>query len=156
MILETDIFHVFFKPFFTININDCTAFCDCGYSRAIVHSWDEGAVTKEPTSEETGIRLYTCIVCGEQSTEEIPVIPYIVGDIDGNEDITSTDAVYLLMYTFFPEDYPIIQDSDFNGDGDVNSADAVYLLMYTFFPEDYPLERESTPALLSFRKREDE
>jgi hypothetical protein len=116
------------------------------------HSWYD-VIVKEPTSEEVGIRVRTCTICGEEITEEIT---YIIGDIDGNDDINSADAVYLLMYTFFPEDYPIIQDSDFNGDGDVNSADAVYLLMYTFFPEDYPLERESTPALLSFRKREDE
>ena len=79
-----------------------------------------------------------------------------VGDVDGNAEITSSDAVYLLMYTFFPEDYPVSQESDFNGDGDVNSADAVYLLMYTFFPEDYPLVHESAPALMSYGKREDE
>jgi hypothetical protein len=129
--------------------------CSATEGSALGHSWDD-VVTKEPTSEETGIRLYTCTICGEQRIEEIPAITYIVGDIDGNEDITSSDAVYLLMYTFFPEDYPVSQESDFNADGEVNSADAVYLLMYTFFPEDYPLEHESTPALLSFRKREDE
>lgn len=64
---------------------------------------------------------------------------YVVGDIDGIEGVTDADAEYLLMFTFFPEDYPVNQTCDFNGDGFVNDADAEHLLMYTFFPEDYPL-----------------
>ncbi len=38
------------------------------------HSYDEGIVTKEPTETEPGEKLYTCQVCGETYTEEIPVI----------------------------------------------------------------------------------
>ena len=64
---------------------------------------------------------------------------YVVGDIDGIEGVTDADAEYLLMFTFFPDDYPVNQTCDFNGDGKVNDADAEHLLMYTFFPEDYPL-----------------
>ena len=63
----------------------------------------------------------------------------IVGDLDGNGLITKDDAIYLLMYTFFPEDYPIDQSVDFNGDKNVTKDDAIYILMYTFFPEDYPI-----------------
>lgn len=36
------------------------------------HSWDDGVVQKTATAEETGIMLYTCTVCGETKTEEIP------------------------------------------------------------------------------------
>ncbi|MCC8151408.1 MAG: hypothetical protein LIO96_08140 [Lachnospiraceae bacterium] len=35
------------------------------------HTWDEGEVTKEATSTETGIKTYTCTVCGETKTEVI-------------------------------------------------------------------------------------
>lgn len=35
------------------------------------HSWDDGAVTKEPTESEEGIRTYTCEACGETKTESI-------------------------------------------------------------------------------------
>ena len=74
------------------------------------------------------------------ASTSISVRLYAPGDIDGIEGVTDADAEYLLMYTFFPEDYPVNQDCDFNGDGFVNDADAEHLLMYTFFPEDYPLK----------------
>ena len=62
------------------------------------------------------------------------------GDLDGDVEITDADATYLLMYTFFPEDYPLNgKKCDFNDDGAVTDTDAVYLLMYTFFPDDYPI-----------------
>ncbi|MBR7033581.1 MAG: leucine-rich repeat protein [Clostridia bacterium] len=61
------------------------------------------------------------------------------GDLNGDEEVTDADAVYLLFYTFFPADYPLNQDADFNGDGVVSDADAIYILFHTFFPADYPL-----------------
>ena len=69
----------------------------------------------------------------------ITLVSYVVGDIDGVKGVTDADAEYMLMFTFFPDDYPVNQTCDFNGDGFVNDADAEHLLMYTFFPEDYPL-----------------
>lgn len=71
-------------------------------------------------------------------TNETPT--YISGDLDGDGKITDADAVYLLMHTFFPDEYPVDQDCDFDGDGKVTDADAVYLLMYTFFPDEYPIQ----------------
>ncbi|MBQ0110897.1 MAG: hypothetical protein KBS41_03110 [Oscillospiraceae bacterium] len=61
------------------------------------------------------------------------------GDLDDDGFVTDADAVYLLMNTFFPEQYEVNQPCDFDGDGFITDADAVYLLMYTFFPEQYPI-----------------
>ena len=49
-----------------------------GFSRlqripAAGHKYDNGVVTKEPTDTETGIRTYTCAVCGDSYTEVIPM-----------------------------------------------------------------------------------
>ena len=66
-------------------------------------------------------------------------VKHTVGDLDGIPGVTDADAVYLLMYTLFNEDYPLNQYCDFNSDNAVTDADAVYLLMHTLFEEDYPL-----------------
>ena len=36
------------------------------------HTWDSGKVTTKATCEHTGVRTYTCSVCGETKEEEIP------------------------------------------------------------------------------------
>ena len=41
-------------------------------SETCQHVWDNGKVTKEPTETETGIKTYTCTLCGETKTETIP------------------------------------------------------------------------------------
>ena len=38
----------------------------------IDHTWDNGKVTTEATCEHTGVRTYTCSVCGETKEEETP------------------------------------------------------------------------------------
>ena len=69
----------------------------------------------------------------------VTVRSVLLGDLNGDDMVTDEDAIYLLFYTFFPEDYPINQNADFNGDGSVTDEDAIYLLFFTFFPDDYPL-----------------
>ena len=53
------------------------AAADATYTRVktgAAHTWDEGVVTKEPTTTETGIKTYTCTFdgCGATKTEELP------------------------------------------------------------------------------------
>ena len=98
---------------------DCDMICDiCGYIRKteVAHIFGDDEI---------------CTVCGSRK--------YIPGDTNNDYQVTDADAVYLLMNTFFEEEYPVNQPCDFNQDGIVTDADAVYLLMYTFFPEDYPI-----------------
>ena len=45
-------------------------------SKTCQHVWDNGKVTKEPTETETGIRTYTCTLCGETKTETIPKLTH--------------------------------------------------------------------------------
>lgn len=64
---------------------------------------------------------------------------YVLGDVNGDTIVDSDDAIYLLMYTVFSDDYPVNQDCDFDDNGIVDSDDAIYLLMHTVFSDDYPL-----------------
>lgn len=61
-----------------------------------------------------------------------------LGDLDGNGEVNSDDAIRLLMHINFPEDanYSIGQATDYTRDGQINSDDAIHLLMHTMFPED--------------------
>ncbi len=67
--------------------------------------------------------------------------PYTPGDLDGDEEITEADAIYLLMASYFPDRYPLEQSCDYDGDGEITEADAIYLLMASYFPDQYPLPR---------------
>ena len=66
----------------------------------------------------------------------------VLGDFDGDETVTSDDAVFLLRHTLFPESYPVSGFADFDHDGIVSSDDAVFLLRHTLFAESYPLTAE--------------
>ena len=44
------------------------------YTAMIPHSWDDGKVTKSATIYETGVKTFTCSVCGETKTETIPMV----------------------------------------------------------------------------------
>lgn len=69
----------------------------------------------------------------------IPYEAYEPGDLDGVEGVDNRDVEYLLWYTLFPEDYPLLQRADFDGDGYVDNKDVECLLWHTLFPETYPL-----------------
>lgn len=81
--------------------------------------------------------LVTCnspsvqVTIGENTT--------IPGDLNQDGEVNNLDVQYLLWYTLFPEDYPVIQNVDYDHNGEVNNKDVQYLLWYTLFPEDYPI-----------------
>ena len=117
-------------------------------------------IVTEPTCVVPGYTIYVCQLCGDRfEGYAIPAVPalghvdensddicdvcdeliYIRGDADGDDDVDSDDAIYLLYHTFNETEYPLNQSGDMDGDGDVDSDDAIYLLYYTFNPEEYPL-----------------
>lgn len=67
----------------------------------------------------------------------VTVLETKIGDVDGNGFVTSDDAIYLLYYTFLPDQFPVNQNCDFDGNGAVDSDDAIYLLYYTFLASSF-------------------
>lgn len=41
------------------------------------HTWNDGAIEKEATCTETGVKVYTCTVCGDTKEEEIPATGHV-------------------------------------------------------------------------------
>jgi len=134
----------------TIDIESGTAECNHGIYNSMT--------TVSPTCTQKGYSLKACAFCQkttkgdytkksahifdneeDKDCNNCGLVRYIVGELDEKTGLSDTDAKYLLLHTYFPEDYPVSQDCDFDSDGEVTEDDAIYLLFYTFFPTDYPL-----------------
>lgn len=81
--------------------------------------------------------LLPCLVLPAMAEEALPVsepVCYEHGDVNGDGNVDSRDAVYVLYHSFFEEnpEYAVTQDCDFNNDGQLTSADAVYVLYSSF------------------------
>ena len=61
-----------------------TCGCDDQRGERAKHDWDNGEVTKPATCKEEGICIYSCVVCFEEKTEEIPI---------SNEHVWSDDVM---------------------------------------------------------------
>jgi len=103
-------------------------------------------------SKNTTHHWHPCSVCGDQADKAEHTLAagdsstcttcgklYLPGDFNGDWLVTDADVIWLLWYTVFPEDYPLVSSGDFNGDSLVTDADVIYLLWHTVFPGDYPL-----------------
>jgi len=47
--------------------------CKITYDKAD-HEWDAGVFTTLPTETTEGVKSFTCIVCGQTKTENVPVL----------------------------------------------------------------------------------
>ena len=78
-------------------------------------------------------------VCTRTFITQGPIPP---GELDGDGQVTTDDAVYLLLHVMFGSaDYPVGEaKTDLDGDGQLTTDDAVYLLLHVMFgAEDYPI-----------------
>ena len=100
---------------------------------------------KEATGRIDGYDGHTCSRCGALRIDVVlpatGIATDVIGDLDWDNVVSDDDATWLLLYTFFPDEYPIDDPAacDFDGDGFVSDDDAIWLLLYTFFPDEYPI-----------------
>ena len=64
---------------------------------------------------------------------------YARGDVNGDGEVNSDDAICLLRHVLSGDSHPINQSGDMNGDKTENSGDAVHLLRHIMLPDLYPL-----------------
>lgn len=65
------------------------------------------------------------------------------GDVNGDGEVTSKDAIYVLYHSLFGnEAYPVAEnrDCDFNEDTALDKSDAIYVLYGSLQNPDYPLK----------------
>ena len=55
------------------------------------HTWDDGVVTTPATCTKTGVKTYTCKVCGTTKEEEIPATGHKFGDYEVTKEATCTE-----------------------------------------------------------------
>lgn len=56
------------------------------------HTWDDGVIQTEPTTTATGVKLYTCTVCGATKTEELPMVTTEAPTTTTEAPTTTTEA----------------------------------------------------------------
>lgn len=115
------------------------AFTIFGVSRIVV---GEDVIGKVPIGD-TGSASESKTSTTEEFTG-LPIHLYLNGDANEDGDVTSDDAIYMLMHLYFPDDYPTSSDHilDVNKDGKINVDDAIRILMAVNFPEEYSLNPE--------------
>ncbi len=98
------------------------------------HNWDDGVVTKEPTTTEEGVKTYTCIVCDETKTETIEKLPsdtHSSGDANGDGIIDVKDVISIRY--FIADGYDVVIDenaANANKDEIIDIKDAIYIRQY--------------------------
>ena len=125
-----------------------THICDgCGdsyidtYVDSLGHNFTNYISDGNATITADGTKTAKCDRCDVTDTivDVGSKMEYIPGDINGDEILNPTDALYLLRHVLMPMLYPVAQSADMNGDGAVNAADAIYLLRHVLMPNLYPL-----------------
>ena len=92
------------------------------------HSFDVWSQVKAPTLTEEGIEVSNCSSCDEKQTRAIEKLDYLVGDANGDGQITAADARILLRLSAKLEkieSYNVpFAVLDVNGDGQITASDA--------------------------------
>ncbi len=131
----------------------------CGTVLAEKLGHDYKATVVAPTENSEGYTLHECSRCHDSYKDSFVPATAKKGDLNGDDQIDSSDAIYLLYNSLFgDEKYPVEQHCDYTRDGNIDSQDAIYLLYNSLFgDEKYPLNPSSqqTTVLALPRKREE-
>ena len=88
------------------------------------------------------VRLYGANI-GSVTAAEVKVT-YLLGDVDGDGEVTANDALRILRYVANPNKYPLTspeETANVDGDEEITANDALRVLRYVANPTKYPLEK---------------
>ena len=95
---------------------------------ALGHNFSEWTQVKAPTINETGLEMRTCATCGEKQSRDIDKLDYLVGDANGDGQITAADARLILRVSAKIDKIESLNVPfavlDLNKDGQITAADA--------------------------------
>lgn len=109
-----------------------SAFSGCSKLSKVYYSGTEAEWNEIVVKSGNDCLLNARLIASDSSTP---------GDIDGDEEVTVFDAIYLFNHAMFPDLYPVDANrvTDYNGDGEFDMNDAIYLFNHTMFPDLYPI-----------------
>ena len=107
------------------------------------HTWDtEWTIDIEPTTETSGEKSHHCIYCDARTdiTEIPPISGLVIGDVDGDGEVTARDVSLLKQYMTRGDSVTIVfENSDIDNDGMITSNDLKYLKRYIGGQIDYSM-----------------
>lgn len=93
--------------------------CSCGENSAKEsHKWDAGQITKAPTTESTGEKQFTCVVCYSYKVEEVPIVEEMPPTEDAEPEFTDESQIEQT------EDAYVDNENKPHTDEDANSQDS--------------------------------
>ena len=100
------------------------------------HSFVEGECTVcGHVCEHETVNDYVCAACGTVFKKTL------LGDVDGDDQITNADVLEIYRYIYNPALYPLdVSVGDVNKDGVVTNEDVLLIFRYIYNPTLYPLE----------------
>ena len=99
---------------------------------ALGHTYGESTVVK-PGYKQEGYTFHTCEVCGnEEKYDIIPALTYVLGDVNGDEEVDISDAMkmfYHIAKKEFLSDEQLLA-CDIDGNGTVDVADVMRVFYF--------------------------
>ena len=101
-----------------------------------LHSFADGECTIcGYVCEHETVNNNTCAVCG------MTVKKVMLGDVDGDDQVTNADVLEIYRYIYNPVLYPLdVSVGDVDKDGLVTNQDVLLIFRYIYNPVLYPLE----------------
>ncbi len=87
------------------------------------------------------VKMNSEVIDSAVASATVSIGKFMLGDLDGNEDVNILDVLALFRYSMMPDMYPLNYAGtvDFDKNDDVNILDVLALFRYSMMPDMYPI-----------------